>query len=171
MIGIMKLNNLKIGNRIFIVVASIVGVAVLFAACSKVEYGVAKINTDTDGLAVRGFDTVAFFTESGLVKGSPSHEYVWNGAKWFFASAENLAKFKENPEGYAPQFGGYCSYAVSHGYTADGDPETWKVVDGKLYLNYNQKAKEAWEAEQEKFIKDGELNWKEFQKKKPEHKG
>lgn len=167
----MKIINLKIGNRSFLLIALLVGVALAFAACSKIESGVAKINTDADGLAVRGYDTVALFSESGLLKGDPTHEYVWNGAKWFFANPDNLAKFKANPEAYAPQFGGYCSYAVSHGYTADGDPETWKIVDGKLYLNYNQKAKEAWEAEQEKFIKDGEKNWKEFQKKKPEHKG
>jgi hypothetical protein len=60
---------------------------------------------------------------------------------------------------------------VSHGYTADGDPEAWKVVDGKLYLNYNQKAKDAWEMEMEKNIKQGDQNWIEFKKKKPEHKG
>lgn len=80
-------------------------------------------------------------------------------------------EIKTDPKAYAPQFGRYCSYAVSHGYTADGDPEQWKIVDGKLYLNYNQKAMQAWENEQEKFIKDGEKNWIEFQTKKSEHKG
>jgi YHS domain-containing protein len=167
----MKFINLKIGNRTFFAFALLVGIAVAFAACSRLNEGVAKVNTGPDGVAVRGYDTVALFAESGLTKGNPAHEYVWNGAKWLFSNAENLEKFKANPETYAPQFGGYCSYAVSHGYTADGDPETWKIVDGKLYLNYNQKAKEAWEAEQQKFIKDGEKNWTEFLKKKPEHKG
>jgi len=147
------------------------GVAVLFAACGRLGEGVAKVNTTADGLAVRGYDAVAFFAENGAVKGDLKYEFAWNGAKWLFANSENLEKFKADPETYAPQFGGYCSYAVSHGYTADGDPDTWKIVDGKLYLNYNQKAKEAWEAEQDKFIKEGEKNWKEFQSKKPEHKG
>jgi YHS domain-containing protein len=139
-------------------------------ACTGAQ-GVATINVDANGLAVKGYDTVAFFTNNAAVQGNPTFEYAWNGAKWVFSTAENLEKFKSDPVGYAPQFGGYCSYAVSHGYTADGDPNQWKIVDGKLYLNYNQKAKDAWEKEQEKLIKDGENNWAEFQKKKPEHKG
>jgi YHS domain-containing protein len=129
------------------------------------------VNTTAENVAVKGFDTVAYFVENGAVKGNPQYEFVWNGAKWFFASAENLEKFKANPEQYAPQFGGYCSFAVSKGYTADGDPNAWKVVDGKLYLNYNQKVKEMWEKEQEQRIKDGEKNWQEFKTKKPQHKG
>lgn len=140
------------------------------AACSRSE-GFAQVNVDANGLAVRGYDAVAFFADNGAVQGNPTFEYAWNGAKWIFANAENLEKFKNDPEAFAPQFGGYCSYAVSHGYTADGDPMTWKIVDGKLYLNYNQKAKEAWEAGQDKFIEDGIENWKKFKIKRPEHKG
>ena len=145
-------------------------VAIAFAACTSSE-GVKPINADGSGVAVRGFDAVAYFTVNSAVKGDPKYEFLWNGARWYFASEENMEKFKRDPGNFAPQFGGYCSYAVSHGYTADGDPEQWKVVNGKLYLNYNQKAKEAWEREQDKLIKDGEHNWAEFQKKKPEHKG
>lgn len=144
--------------------------AISFAACSRTE-GVSKINVDANGTAIRGYDTVAFFAGNNAVKGNPAFEYAWNGAKWIFANAENLEKFRSDPEAYAPQFGGYCSYAVSHGYTADGDPEMWKIVDGKLYLNYNQRAKDAWEKEQDKLIKDGEKNWTSFRSKKPEHKG
>lgn len=102
---------------------------------------------------------------------NPQSEFVWNGAKRLFSSAENLELFKQNPEKFVPQFGGYCSYAVSHGYTADGDPEAWKIVEGKLYLNYNLEVKKMWEQNQEQFIKDGENNRAEFQTKKPEHKG
>jgi YHS domain-containing protein len=161
--------NMNFGNRTFLLVAIFIGIAVGLAACSKTE-GVAKVNAK-DGLALRGYDAVAYFAIENAVAGNPKFEYAWNGAKWIFANAENLEKFKQNPESYAPQFGGYCSYAVSHGYTADGDPQAWKIVDGKLYLNYNQEAKKAWEKEQEKFIKDGQKNWSEFQVKKPEHKG
>jgi YHS domain-containing protein len=143
--------------------------AIATAACSRRE-GLAPINSDGSGLAVRGYDTVAFFAENSAIQGKPQFEFAWNGARWLFASSENLEKFKADPIAYAPQFGGYCSYAVSHGYTADGDPATWKLVEGKLYLNYNQEAKEAWEKNQDKFIKDGEQNWKEFQTRKPEHK-
>ena len=118
-----------------------------------------------------GFDAVAYFVAENAVQGDGKYEYVWNGARWLFSSQENMDKFKQNPEGYAPQFGGYCSYAVSRGYTADADPKAWKIVDAKLYLNYNEKAKEEWEKNLQKSIEDGNSNWVEFQNKKPEHKG
>lgn len=143
----------------------------LFAASCTSLSGVERVNKTSEGFALRGFDAVAYFTGDSAVKGNPQNEFVWNEAKWLFSSAENLEKFRQDPEKYAPQFGGFCSYAVSHGYTADGDPEAWKIVDGKLYLNYNQKVKEMWEQKQAEFIKEGEKNWTEFQKKKPEHKG
>jgi YHS domain-containing protein len=141
-----------------------------FAACTKTE-SVKQVNTTAENIAIKGFDTVAYFTAENAVQGNPKFEFVWNGAKWLFANAENLEKFKANPEQFAPQFGGFCSFAVSKGYTADGDPNAWKVVDGKLYLNYSPKVKEMWEAEQEKRIKDGEKNWEEFKTKKPQRKG
>lgn len=150
--------------------SAILATALFPAACAK-EDGVKKINTTTDNVAIKGFDTVAYFSAEKAVEGNPQFSFVWNGAKWYFANAENLEKFTKNPEQFAPQFGGYCSWAVSHGYTANGDPEAWKVVDGKLYLNYNQQVKEKWEKEQQKLIEDGKKNWAEFQKKKPEHKG
>lgn len=164
------MKNRTIMKTTYILIALITGLCLVGSACSNAA-GVRKVNTTPDGVAVRGYDTVAFFVDNGAVQGNPAFEYAWNGAKWLFSSAENLEKFKRDPDAYAPQFGGYCSYAVSHGYTADGDPMTWKIVNGKLYLNYNQKAKESWEKQQDQFINDGEKNWLEFQKKKPEHKG
>jgi YHS domain-containing protein len=145
--------------------------AIFLAACAGNVEGVKKINTTAENVAIKGFDTVAFFTAESAVEGNPQYSFIWNGAKWYFSNAENMEKFRANPEQYAPQFGGYCSWAVSKGYTADGDPNAWKIVDGKLYLNYNQKVKEKWEAEQPKLIEDGRKNWEEFKKKKPEHKG
>jgi YHS domain-containing protein len=147
-----------------------IGIAAAFWVGMNKPEGLKTINTTSENVAVKGFDTVAYFTAQNAVEGNPRHEFVWNGAKWLFANAENLEKFKANPEAFAPQFGGYCSFAVSKGYTADSDPQAWKIVDGKLYLNYNPKVKEMWEAEQEMRIKEGEKNWREFQKKKPEHK-
>lgn len=153
--------------KVFLVL--LVLVAAITAACSKVES--VALNTDTSGSALRGYDAVAYFAVDNAVKGDPKYEYVWNGAKWFFSSEENMKKFQADPEAYAPQFGGYCSYAVSEGYTADGDPEAWKVVDGKLYLNYNQEVKETWEKKQAERIEMGRRHWQEFKMKKPEHKG
>jgi YHS domain-containing protein len=93
------------------------------------------------------------------------------GAEWHFTSAANREAFVNDPEMYAPQFGGYCAWAVAHGYTANGDPTAWKVVDGKLYLNYNQRVKEKWEEDEANFIKQGSDNFPRFLENKPEHKG
>src|SRR5688572_628711 len=132
----MKFNKAKLGLFFIIVIG--IATAVWVASMNRAE-GVKPVNTATNNLAVRGFDTVAFFTDEKLSEGKAEFSYDWRGGKWQFSSAENLDLFKQNPEKYAPQFGGYCSYAVSHGYTADADPSTWKIVSGKLYLNYNQK--------------------------------
>lgn len=96
-------------------------------------------------LAVSGYDPVAYFKQGKPVEGSAAHEHEWNGATWRFASAENLEAFKADPAAYAPQYGGYCSWAVSRGYTASADPEAWKIVDGKLYLNYSKSVRRQWE--------------------------
>ena len=97
------------------------------------------------GLAIRGYDPVAYYQQSAPVKGSVQFSYQWHGATWLFASAENRDRFQAEPEHYAPQYGGYCAYAVSKGRTASIDPEAWKIVDGKLYLNYSKGIQKKWE--------------------------
>jgi hypothetical protein len=76
--------------------------------------------------------------------GSNEFEHDWKGSKWQFVSAENRKLFKRNPEKYAPRYGGYCAWAAAQGYTAEGDPEVWRIVDGKLYLNFNRAVQEKW---------------------------
>ena len=83
-------------------------------------------------LAVSGYDAVAYFTEARPVEGRSRHETRWNRATWRFASAGNLARFKADPKSFAPQYGGYCAWAVAQGYTASSDPTAWRVVSGKL---------------------------------------
>jgi hypothetical protein len=117
------------------------------------------VNTQSDMLALRGYDAVAYFTDGQAVRGLPRFEFQWNGARWRFASAANRDEFTKAPERYAPQFGGYCAWAVAHNYTADGDPEAWKIVGGKLYLNYSKRVQRKWEADIPTFIKQGESNW------------
>ncbi|MEL7537807.1 MAG: YHS domain-containing (seleno)protein [Pseudomonadota bacterium] len=109
--------------------------------------------------ALKGYDTVAYFTEGKPVKGNKKFTHSWNGADWQFSSQENLDLFAADPEAYAPQYGGYCAYAVSQGYTASGDPTVWKIVDGKLYVNYNKSIGKKWRADPEKFIKLANENW------------
>ena len=160
---------MKITNRTFLLISAVIGVAIFFASCSKSE-GIKPVNTGANNIALKGYDAVAYFTENKPVEGKDVYQFTWNGVTWNFSSEANRDSFAKNPEKYAPQYGGYCSYAVSHGYTADGDPQAWKIVDGKLYLNYNQKAKEAWEKDIPNNIKNGNDNWQKFLKKKPEHK-
>ncbi len=112
-----------------------------------------------DGLAIKGYDAVAYFTEGRPVKGLSSFVHVWNGATWQFSSEANRELFKADPAKYAPQFGGYCAWAVSKNYTADTEPEAWKIVDGKLYLNYNKDIQKKWEVDTLQRIEAGVKNW------------
>jgi len=112
-----------------------------------------------DDIAVQGYDPVAYFTEGKPVKGTKGFATTWNGAEFRFASAANRDAFKANPEKYAPQYGGYCAWAVSQGYTAKGDAKHWKIVDGKLYLNYNTSVQKKWEGDIPGFISAANTNW------------
>ena len=116
-------------------------------------------------LALNGYDAVAYVTDGRPVKGLPQLSTAWSGAVWRFASAEHRDAFLEDPERYAPQFGGYCAWAVAHGYTADGDPEAWRIVDGRLYLNYSKRVQKRWEADIPGYIIKGRANWPDVLKK------
>lgn len=109
--------------------------------------------------AVGGYDTVAYFEENAAIKGKKEFEHEWMDANWRFSSAENLALFIAAPHTYAPQFGGYCSYAVGLGSTAPGDPQQFSIVENKLYLNYSNKTKVLWEDDRDQFISTGQANW------------
>ena len=110
--------------------------------------------------ALDGYDTVAYFTENKPVKGSSDYKTKYKGADWYFSSNENRQTFIANPEKYAPQYGGYCAWAVSaKNDFAPGDPEEWSLVDGKLYLNYNDDIKTQWEADQANHIVQADKNW------------
>ena len=111
------------------------------------------------GVAIRGYDPVAYFTESKPVEGSSAHSTSYDGATWHFASAENLATFEADPAKYAPQYGGYCAYAVANGYTASTQPNAWSIHNGKLYLNFNRAVRARWAISKDKFIKQGDANW------------
>lgn len=116
-------------------------------------------------LAVDGYDPVAYFVSGAPVKGSSEFSLDYKGATWKFASAENLEKFKADPAAYAPQFGGYCAWAVAHGYTARGNPNFWAVVDGKLYLNYDGGVQKQWQEDVPGFIAQANANWPDVLKK------
>ncbi|MGH6620510.1 MAG: YHS domain-containing (seleno)protein [Alphaproteobacteria bacterium] len=110
-------------------------------------------------LAVSGYDPVAYFTEGKPVEGSAAFEHKWKGATWRFANAKNLEAFKADPAAYAPQYGGYCAWAVSQGYTASADPSAWRIVGKKLYLNYNREVQQNWEKDAAGNIVKADGNW------------
>ncbi|MEM9163317.1 MAG: YHS domain-containing (seleno)protein [Cyanobacteria bacterium P01_F01_bin.4] len=112
-----------------------------------------------DGIAIRGADPVAYFTEGDYVPGSAEYTHEWGGATWQFASAENRDLFASNPEQYAPEYGGFCAYAVSQNTTAPIEPTAWKIVEGKLYLNYNDKIQNKWAKDIPGYISKADENW------------
>lgn len=112
-----------------------------------------------EGLAVAGYDPVAYFTQGKPVEGSADHSIMHEGAEWRFSNAENKALFEANPVKYAPQYGGYCAYAVSQGYTAKGEPDVWKIVDDRLYLNFSRGVQRRWEKDVPGHIAKGDSNW------------
>ena len=141
----------------------IVALAALAAAASFAPPVLAKepaIHTGFfSSLAVGGYDPVAYFTQGKPVEGSKEFSTRWMDADWRFASAENRDLFLAAPEKYAPQYGGYCAWAIAQGKTASGDPKFWKVVDDRLYLNYDQDVQQRWEKDIPGFIASADRNW------------
>jgi YHS domain-containing protein len=110
-------------------------------------------------VAIRGYDPVAYFTLGRPTQGEATFKATYQGAEFRFASAANRAAFIANPARYAPQYGGYCAWAVSQGYTAGIDPTAWAIVDGKLYLNYNRTIQTRWQGDRANLIQAGNRNW------------
>ena len=112
-----------------------------------------------DGLAIRGFDPVAYFEQARPVRGSERFSHEWMGTTWRFATRDHRDAFAADPEAYAPQYGGYCAWAVSRGDTASIDPQAWRIVDGKLYLNYSPRIQRRWERDVPGNIDRADVNW------------
>ena len=111
------------------------------------------------GIAIDGSDAVAYFTKGAPVSGKSAFVYDWNGATWRFSTADNRDAFVADPQAYAPQYGGYCAWAVSEGYTASTTPKAWKIVDGKLYLNYSRSIQRKWERDIPARIAAADKTW------------
>ena len=120
---------------------------------------VKPVNSTLLGWAIKGYDPVAYFVQDEPLKGKSAHSYAWMGATWYFASADNRALFVADPEKYAPQYGGWCAYAVSQGGTAPIDPQAWKIVGDKLYLNVNLRIQKVWEKDIPGYIAKADENW------------
>ena len=132
----------------------------------KPDKALPKVFYSEGGLAIRGTDPVAYFTQGKPVKGNPEFAYKWGNATWQFASEQNRDLFVKSPDKYAPQYGGFCAWAVSQGYTASTDPDAWKIVDGKLYLNYNSAVQWGWQKDIAGNVSKGDNNWPALAKDK-----
>lgn len=108
-----------------------------------------------------GYDVVAYFSENKPIKGNKNFATEYKNVDWYFSNKENLNAFKENPESFAPQYGGYCAWAVANETTASGDPLQWTVVNNKLYLNYDAEIQAMWTADRDNLITKGDMNWPE----------
>jgi hypothetical protein len=110
-------------------------------------------------VAIDGYDPVAYFVDGAPREGSKQFTFDWSGASWRFASAAHRDLFAADPAKYAPQYGGYCAWAVGHGSTAGIDPEAWTIRDGKLYLNYDLEIRYKWLGDVPGWIAKGDENW------------
>lgn len=143
-------NNPKL--NIVLLIACLIAPAMVFAA-DPVYTGF------FNNKAVGGYDPVSYFTEGKPVKGNKRFQINHKGADWYFSSQDNLEAFSKAPEKYAPQYGGYCAWAVGHDITAKGDPLQWSIVEDKLYLNIDADIKAQWLKDKEHWIKQGDKHW------------
>lgn len=117
-------------------------------------------NRISGSLGAKGYDVVAYHALGKPTPGSAQFQQTHGGVTWQFANAEHLELFKADPARYLPQYGGFCSWAVANGKLADIDPVNgWKVVDGKLYLNYSASIQRTWEKDIPGFIAKANANW------------
>ena len=137
----------------------------IFAFLSLSAFADGPICGAHKGPALGGYDPVAYFTVGKPQQGDPEIKVEWSGATWHFANAEHRDRFLKEPVKYAPQYGGFCAYAVSKGGQASGDPERWKIVDGRLYLNNNWLAQNLWLRAIPEMVKKADDLWPELKVK------
>ncbi|MCW5771714.1 MAG: YHS domain-containing protein [Rhodospirillaceae bacterium] len=138
--------------RLFVAVA-VLGVTASLAAAEKPPV------FSSNGAAIRGYDPVAYFTQGKAVKGDPKFSAEYKGAVWHFASAAHRDAFKADPAKYAPQYGGYCAFGTAQGYAVPIDPEAWRIVGGKLYLNNSKAVQQRWNQNVPGYIDAADKNW------------
>ena len=131
---------------------------IVLLGTSGTATGISPIYSE-NSVAIDGTDPVAYFTEGTAIAGVDTFTHGWNGAIWKFSTRENRIAFAADPTSYAPQYGGYCAYAVSEGYTAPTVPEAWTIVEGKLYLNFSLRIQRRWEQDIPGRIAAADKNW------------
>ena len=131
----------------------------LLSLAAAAAHAAGESNLDSSGLALKGYDPVAYFTEKKPLKGKVEFTAQHEGATYRFASAANRDAFAAAPQQYAPQYGGYCAFGVAGGYKAPIEPDAWTVADGKLHLNYSQSVRSRWASDIPGFVRKADTNW------------
>ena len=139
-------------------------ILVLFIGIMTVQ-GYAQKQYLKNGVALQGYDPVAYFESNKAVQGDSEINTKHNRALYFFSSEKNKALFLKTPEKYAPQYGGFCAYGVSENHLSPADPQAFTIVDNKLYLNYNLEVRKMWAKDRETCIKKANDNWTNLNKK------
>jgi YHS domain-containing protein len=133
--------------------------ATLLLSLAVTAYAAGESNVDSSGLALKGYDPVAYFAEGKPLQGKAELTARHEGATYRFASAANRDAFAAAPAKYAPQYGGYCAFGTASGYKAPIEPDAWTIVDGKLYLNYNREVRSRWSTDIPGYIRKAEAQW------------
>ena len=132
---------------------------IVLCAASSFASGKQLVNLDSGGIAIQGYDPVAFFTQHKPIKGVPPFRSDYNGARYLFSSFEDKAVFDKEPSKYEPQFGGYCAYGVSRGNRAPIKIEAWQIVNDRLLMQYDLDIKDAFNKDQQGTLKKADQNW------------
>ena len=149
----LRRSSIRLGWLAFISLA----IALLLSSVS--EAAEPEIFTGRSNLALKGYDTVAYFEQGEAVKGNKDLSSEHKGATWTFSSTSNKALFDANPEGYMPQYGGYCAWAMAQGNVVKSNPKVWYIEDGLLYLNVSKGIQKKWLANMAEFIEQADANW------------
>jgi len=136
-----------------------IAAVVLFVVTAATSAAAQRVNADRQGLAVKGYDVVAYFVDGRAVSGDARFEHTVDGVRYRFASAANRDRFAREPQRFLPQYGGFCAFAVSRGHTADTDPLAWRIVDGRLFLNYDRSVQREWEGDVKGNVAKADTNW------------
>ena len=127
------------------------------------ELNLTSASTQQAGLAVQGYDVIAYRTDAGPTLGSAEFSADYNGATYRFVSQANLDRFNADPARYVPAYGGFCAYGVSKSKKLEIDPTAYSVVDDVLYLNFNKRIQRRWSKKQDQYIDQAETNWPEIE--------
>lgn len=148
-------------NTIKKILVGVLSALLLLAGGGFVVHGLSSM----DALAIKGYDSLAYFKEGKALKGNAAYSFQWHDKMWQFSTRDNRDRFSADPEKYAPQYDGYCAWAMTQARKAETDPEVWEIYDGKLYLNCSRSAYEKWKRDIPGNIKKADANWKKFYSK------